>query len=99
NSMLFFPVRDPLLSLDDEAALEAAEAEHKKRMRPDGVFINEHAEYDAQLDETSVGISGMLADLDDFKEYNRYLPISVSKNGKINARTKGKYFSPELFRH
>ncbi|MCG7331752.1 PD-(D/E)XK nuclease family protein [Salinicoccus roseus] len=99
NSMLFFPVRDPLLSLDDEAALEAAEAEHKKRMRPDGVFINEHTEYDAQLDETSIGISGMLADLDDFKEYNRYLPISVSKNGKINARTKGKYFSPELFRH
>ncbi|MFC3420166.1 PD-(D/E)XK nuclease family protein [Salinicoccus hispanicus] len=99
NSMLFFPVKDPLLSLDDEASAEDMAREHRKRMRPDGVFINESEAYDATLDDSSVGISAMLSGLEDFKEYGDYLPISVSKNGKINARTKGKYFSPELFDH
>lgn len=99
NSMLFFPVRDPLISLDDEESLEHAELEQKKRMRPDGAFINENVQYDEMIDETSVGITGMLSKLDEYREYSAYYPISVTKAGKINKMTKNRYFSPLLFEH
>ena len=99
NSMLFFPVRDPLIALDDEASLEMVETERQRRMRPDGVFINEHPEYDGIIDEHSIGIQGMLSEFEDFKAYGRYLPVSVTKNGKINGRTRHRYMSPHLFTH
>ncbi|WP_411843608.1 PD-(D/E)XK nuclease family protein [Salinicoccus sp. HZC-1] len=99
NSMLFFPVRDPLISLDGEESLEKAELEQKKRMRPDGAFINENTGYDTMIDETSIGITGMLSKLDEYREYSAYYPISVTKTGKINAMTKNRYYSPELFGH
>lgn len=99
NSMLFFPVRDPLVTLEGENALEKAELEQKKRMRPDGAFINENDEYDAMIDETSIGITGMLSKLDEYREYSAYYPISVTKTGKINKMTKNRYFSPMLFAH
>src|SRR5699024_12198192 len=76
NSMLFFPVRDPLISLAGEESLEHAEEEQKKRMRPDGAFINENPEYDGMIDETSIGITAMLSKLDDYKAYSAYYPIS-----------------------
>lgn len=99
NSMLFFPVRDPLISLDGEESLEHAEQEQKKRMRPDGAFINENADYDGMIDETSAGITGMLSKLDDYKAYSTYYPISVTRTGKINKATRHRYYSPLLFEH
>ena len=99
NSMLFFPVRDPLITLDGVESLKKAELEQKKRMRPDGAFINENSEYDGWVDETSIGITGMLSKLDEYRDYSAYYPISVTKAGKINAKTKQRYFSPALFQY
>lgn len=98
NSMLFFPVKDPVLSVDSEDNLDTAEKERLKAMRPDGAFINENEDYDGQIDETSVGLTGMLSGFDDLRSYSTYYPVTVSKAGKINARTKGRYFSPALFK-
>lgn len=97
NSMLFFPVKDPVISMSDESGLDNIEKERLKQLRPDGAFINEHPEYDRMIDEASVGLKGLLSDFDDVGAYSTYFPITVSKHGKINARTKGRYFSPALF--
>ena len=99
NSMLFFPVRDPLVSFKTETSPEALEKEQKKKMKPDGAFINEAPDYDTVLNEASIGISGMLSGLETFQEYGTYYPITVSRNDRINASTKGRYFSPMLFEH
>lgn len=97
NSMLFYPVKDPVLTVKDEADLEKKDIERLKALRPDGAFINEHPDYDSEIDETSIGLTGLLSAFDDYREYSTYFPITVSKGGKINSRTKGRYFSPALF--
>jgi ATP-dependent helicase/nuclease subunit B len=97
NSMLFFPVKDPVLSISDREDLAQVSEDRLKAMRPDGAFINEHPEYDREIDESSTGLTGLLSDLEDLRSYSTYFPITVSKNGKINSRTKGRYFSPALF--
>ena len=99
NSMLFFPVKDPVLNLKEEKDPEDIIKEQNRQLKPDGAFINEHPSFNEYLDETSVGLAGLLRDLDDYTEYGEYYPITVSKKGKINARTKGRYFSPALFSH
>src|SRR5699024_3232956 len=99
NSMLFFLVKDPVLNLKEEKDPEDIIKEQNRQLKPDGAFINEHPSFNEYLDETSVGLAGLLRDLDDYTEYGEYYPITVSKKGKINARTKGRYFSPALFSH
>ena len=99
SSMLFFPVKDPVLNLKEEKDREDIIKEQNKQLRPDGAFINEHPSFNEYLDGTSVGLSGLLSDFENYTEYGEYYPITVSAKGKIHARTKGRYFSPALFSH
>ncbi len=97
NSMLFFPVKDPVLSLKAERDPAEILKEQNKQLKPDGAFINEHPEYDEYMDESSIGLTGMLSSLEDYTDYSEFYPITVSAKGKINGMTKGRYFSPALF--
>ena len=97
NSMLFFPVKDPVLTLKEEMDPAEVLKEQNKQLKPDGAFINEHPDYDGYMDESSIGLTGLLSTLEDYTAYSEFYPITVSAKGKINARTKGRYFSPMLF--
>ncbi|MCD2138663.1 PD-(D/E)XK nuclease family protein [Salinicoccus halitifaciens] len=99
NSMLFFPVKDPVLNLKAEAEPAEILKEQNKQLKPDGAFINEHPEYDEYMDESSIGLTGLLSSVEEYKDYSEFYPITVSAKGKINGMTKGRYFSPALFRH
>src|SRR5699024_6062916 len=74
SSMLVLQDKDPVLNLKEEKDREDIIKEQNKQLRPDGAFINEHPSFNEYLDGTSVGLSGLLSDFENYTEYGEYYP-------------------------